>query len=286
MRLLVTGVSGQLGYDVVRELDQRGHDVIGVDRSKMDITDRENVRDVIRSAGAECVIHCAAYTAVDAAEDHREDCYNVNVNGTEYIVDVCRELDLSMVYISTDYVFDGKGDRPWEPDDKREPINYYGQTKYQGERLVTERLDKYFIIRTAWVFGLNGKNFVRTMLKLGRERKQITVVDDQTGSPTYTYDLARLIADLAVTDKYGVYHATNEGCCTWYQFALEIFKQAEIKVEVLPVTSDVFPSKAKRPANSRLSKDKLEEKGFLRLPPWQDALGRYLQSLKEADPAD
>ncbi|MFT4105032.1 MAG: dTDP-4-dehydrorhamnose reductase [Lacrimispora sp.] len=277
MKVLVTGVKGQLGFDVVNELEKRGHETIGVDIEEMDITDEESVNRVIREAAPDSVIHCAAYTAVDAAEDNEELCERVNATGTEYIARVCRDLDIKMMYISTDYVFNGQGTRPWEPDDEREPLSVYGRTKYQGELAVEENLTKYFIVRIAWVFGVNGKNFIKTMLNLGKAHDKLTVVADQTGSPTYTYDLARLLVDMIETDKYGRYHATNEGLCTWYEFACEIFKQAGMDVKVEPVGSDQYPAKAKRPSNSRMNKDKLEENGFERLPSWQDALKRYLE---------
>ena len=280
LRILVTGVKGQLGYDVVNELEKRGHTAIGVDIDEMDITDAEAVDRVITEADVEAVIHCAAYTAVDAAEDNLELCRKVNAAGTENIAKVCKKLDLKMVYISTDYVFDGEGERPWEPDDRRDPLNAYGIGKYEGELAVEENLEKYFIIRIAWVFGVNGKNFIKTMLKLGETRDEVSVVNDQIGSPTYTYDLARLIVDMVETEKYGRYHATNEGFCSWYEFACEIFRQAGMNVKVHPVTSDEFPAKAKRPHNSRMSKEKLSENGFERLPSWQDALKRYLEVIR------
>lgn len=277
MKVFVTGVKGQLGFDVVNELKKRGHEAIGVDIDEMDITDEASVNRVIRAAAPDAVIHCAAYTAVDAAEENEELCRNVNAKGTEYIAKVCRELDIRMMYISTDYVFDGQGTRPWEPDDEREPLNVYGQTKYEGELAVEENLAKYFIVRIAWVFGVNGKNFIKTMLNLGKTHDKLTVVADQVGSPTYTYDLARLLVDMIETEKYGRYHATNEGLCSWYEFACEIFNQAGMNVKVEPVGSDQYPVKAKRPMNSRMSKDKLDENGFDRLPSWQDALKRYLR---------
>ena len=234
---------------------------------------------MITDAGVDAVIHCAAYTAVDAAEDNEELCRKVNEEGTRNIARVCKELDLKMMYISTDYVFNGQGTRPWEPDDEREPLNVYGETKCGGELAVEELLDKYFIVRIAWVFGVNGKNFIKTMLNLGKTRDSLTVVSDQIGSPTYTYDLARLLVDMIETEKYGRYHATNEGYCSWYEFACEIFRQAGMNVSVSPVDSSAYPAKAKRPMNSRMSKDKLDEMGFERLPSWQDALGRYLQEI-------
>ncbi|MFR4439974.1 MAG: dTDP-4-dehydrorhamnose reductase [Hungatella sp.] len=279
MRVLVTGVKGQLGYDVVNELEERGHESVGVDIEEMDITDAASVETVITETGVDAVIHCAAYTAVDAAEDNEELCRKVNEEGTRNIARVCKELDLKMMYISTDYVFNGQGTRPWEPDDEREPLNVYGETKCGGELAVEELLEKYFIVRIAWVFGVNGKNFIKTMLNLGKTRDSLTVVSDQVGSPTYTYDLARLLVDMIETEKYGRYHATNEGYCSWYEFACEIFRQAGMNVSVSPVDSSAYPAKAKRPLNSRMSKDKLDEMGFERLPSWQDALGRYLQEI-------
>ena len=279
MKVLVTGVKGQLGYDVVKELERRGLEAVGVDIEEMDITDKESVSSVIGQAGVDAVIHCAAYTAVDAAEDNEEICRKVNAEGTQNIADICKQLDIKMLYISTDYVFGGEGERPWEPDDERDPQSVYGQTKYEGELAVQNTLEKYFIVRIAWVFGINGKNFVKTMLKLAETRDSLTVVNDQFGSPTYTYDLAKLLVDMIQTDKYGVYHATNEGICTWYEFACAIFKEAGIPMNVSPVTSAEYAAKAKRPANSRMSKEKLTENGFEKLPTWQDALHRYMEVL-------
>lgn len=280
MKVLVTGTKGQLGYDVVNELEKRGHTAVAVDIEEMDITDAVSVERVITEAEVEAVIHCAAYTAVDAAEDNVEICRRVNAEGTENIAKVCKKLDLKMIYISTDYVFDGEGERPWEPDDEGHPLNVYGQTKYEGELAVEKYLEKYFIVRIAWVFGVNGKNFIKTMLKLSETHEELNVVDDQVGSPTYTYDLAVLLVDMVESDKYGRYHATNEGLCTWYEFAKEIFRQAGVEVKVNPVTSDMFPAKAKRSKNSRMSKDKLDANGFHRLPTWQDALERYLSEIR------
>lgn len=280
MRILVTGVKGQLGHDVVNELAKRGHTPIGVDVEEMDITDASAVEKEMKKEPLDAVIHCAAYTAVDAAEDNREICMRVNAEGTRNIARVCRELDLKMVYISTDYVFDGEGERPWEPDDPRDPLNVYGESKYQGELAVEEYLEKYFTVRIAWVFGVNGKNFIKTMLRLAESQKEINVVNDQIGSPTYTYDLAVLLVDMVETEKYGRYHATNEGLCTWYEFAKEIFRQAGVDIRVNPVSSDEFPAKAKRPHNSRMDKRKLVRNGFRSLPPWQDALKRYLEIIR------
>lgn len=280
MKVLVTGVKGQLGHDVVNELNKRGIESVGVDVEEMDITDPEACKHVITASNVDAVIHCAAYTAVDAAEDNVELCRKVNADGTRNIAGVCKDLDIKMMYISTDYVFNGQGTRPWEPDDERQPLNVYGQTKYEGELAIEELLKKYFTVRIAWVFGVNGNNFIKTMLRLGKERGAVSVVDDQIGSPTYTYDLARLLVDMIVTDRYGRYHATNEGLCSWYEFAVEIFKQAGMdQVTVTPVDSSSFPAKAKRPNNSRMSKKKLTEIGFKLLPRWEDALGRYLREI-------
>ena len=282
MKILVTGAKGQLGQDLMAELAGRGIEAVGVDVEDMDITDGEACRRVIFREKPGAVIHCAAYTAVDAAEDNLELCRRVNAEGTRNIAKVCGDLECKMMYISTDYVFNGQGERPWEPDDPREPLNVYGLTKYEGEIAVEQNLQKYFIVRIAWVFGLYGKNFVRTMLRLGKERGEVSVVNDQIGSPTYTPDLARLLADMIQTEKYGRYHATNEGLCSWYEFACEIFRQAGMAdVKVTPVDSSGFPAKAKRPFNSRMSKEKLTENGFERLPAWQDALGRYLTAPRE-----
>ena len=279
MKVLVTGVKGQLGYDVVNELTKRGHVAIGTDIEEMDITDAKSVETVIKESEPDAVIHCAAYTAVDAAEDNVELCRKINAEGTQNIANVCKELDIKMTYISTDYVFDGQGERAWEPEDERMPLNVYGQTKYEGELAVQNTLEKYFIVRIAWVFGVNGKNFIKTMLNLGKTRDSLTVVNDQFGSPTYTYDLAKLLVDMVETDKYGIYHATNEGICNWYEFACEIFKRAGMNVKVSPVSAAEYPAKAKRPSNSRMSKEKLTENGFEKLPTWQDALSRYLKEI-------
>lgn len=281
MKVLVTGVKGQLGFDVVNELERRGIEAVGVDIQEMDITDRTSVEQVIRQETPDAVIHCAAYTAVDAAEENEALCRRVNADGTRNIAEVCKALDSKMIYISTDYVFSGEGERPWEPEDERAPKSVYGQTKYEGELAVQELLEKYFIVRIAWVFGVNGRNFVKTMLKLSESHDTITVVNDQFGSPTYTYDLARLLVDMVQTDKYGIYHATNEGICSWYDFACAIFKEAGISMNVKPVTSEEYGAKASRPANSRMSKEKLTQQGFERLPAWQDALKRYLDIFLE-----
>lgn len=285
MNFLVTGVKGQLGYDVVNELEKRGHTAIGVDIEEMDITDSASVEKVINEAKPDGVIHCAAWTAVDAAEDAENipKVRKVNAKGTENIAKVCKSLDIKMIYISTDYVFDGQGEKPWEPDCKDyKPLNVYGQTKLEGEFAVSSNLDKFFIVRIAWVFGVNGNNFIKTMLKLSDKYDTLKVVNDQIGTPTYTYDLARLLVDMAESDKYGYYHATNEGgYISWYDFACEIFKQAGKTMNVIPVTTEEYGlSKAARPFNSRLDKSKLVEKGFKPLPDWKNALERYLKEIE------
>lgn len=276
MKVLVTGVKGQLGYDVANELEKRGHEAVGTDVEEMDITDAAKVREILTEENPDAVIHCAAYTAVDAAEENVELCRRINAEGTENIARVCSELNCKLLYVSTDYVFNGEGERPWEPDDEREPLNVYGQTKCEGELAVEKYVEKFFIVRIAWVFGVNGKNFIKTMLRLGKDHDELTVVADQIGSPTYTFDLSRLLVDMIESDKYGRYHATNEGLCSWYEFAVEIFRQAVMDVHVRPVTSEEYPAKAKRPHNSKMDKRKLEENGFERLPEWKDALSRYL----------
>lgn len=281
MKIFVTGVKGQLGHDVVNELTKRGIESVGVDIEEMDITDPVSVDKVIKDAAPDAVIHCAAYTAVDAAEENEELCRKVNAEGPQNIANVCKELDIKMVQISTDYVFGGEGTHFWKPEDACEPQSVYGRTKYDGELAVRNTLEKYFIVRIAWVFGINGKNFVKTMLNLSKTHDIIRVVNDQFGSPTYTYDLARLLVDMVLTDKYGIYHATNEGTCSWYEFACAIFKEAGVNVNVLPVTTAEYGAKAKRPANSRMDNNKLTENGFEKLPAWQDALARYVALLKE-----
>lgn len=283
MKILVTGVGGQLGFDVAKELESRGHEVVGTDHHSMDITDAARVESVIRDAMPDAVIHCAAYTAVDAAEDDEAQCRRVNVDGVEHIAKVCGALDIPLLHISTDYVFGGQGERPWEPEDERDPQNVYGRTKYEGELAVQNLLEKYFIVRVTWTFGVHGKNFVKTMLRLAENHDMLRVVDDQIGSPTYTRDLARLLSDMIVTDRYGVYHATNEGVCSWCEFARTIFEKAGLadKVQVVPVSTEEYGAKAPRPRNSRMSNEKLTENGFERLPSWQDALTRYLEELKQ-----
>ena len=281
MKVLVTGVNGQLGYDVIIELNKRGYETVGVDAQEMDITDYELVSKVMNEEKPQAVIHCAAYTAVDKAEENIDICRKVNVEGTENIAKVCKELDCKMMYISTDYVFDGEGNRPWEPDDNvTEPLNSYGLTKYEGEQVLQKHVEKFFIVRISWVFGVNGNNFIKTMLRLGKENGKVSVVSDQIGSPTYTADLSILLCNMIESDKYGIYHATNEGFCSWYDFACETFKAANMDVEVIALDSNAFPVKAKRPKNSRMSKDKLIENGFDKMPTWQDATRRYIKEIQ------
>lgn len=294
MLVFVTGVNGQLGYDTVKELLSRGHRVIGsgtaaecrcaCEYCRLDITDTVAVNAALMRIKPDAVIHCAAWTAVDAAEDeeNRGRVYAVNVDGTANIASVCSALDCKLLYISTDYVFDGQGDEPWRPDCRTyAPLNVYGRSKLEGELAVASTVERFFIVRTAWVFGVNGKNFVRTMLELGRTHDSLRVVNDQIGTPTYTPDLARLLADMIESEKYGYYHATNEGgFISWYDFAVEIFRQAGYSVEVIPVsTAEYGLSKAARPFNSRLDKGKLTQCGFVPLPDWKDALSRYLNEI-------
>ncbi len=295
MRVFVTGVGGQLGFDVMNQLTARGYEAVGSDildkcefnnYVKLDITDKEQVKKVLEDIKPDAVIHCAAWTAVDAAEDeeNQEKVYAINALGTENIAKVCKELDCKMLYISTDYVFDGQGDKPWKPDCKEyAPLSIYGKTKLEGELAVSSILEKYFIVRIAWVFGINGKNFIKTMLNVGKKYDTVKVVCDQIGTPTYTLDLSRLLVDMVETEKYGYYHATNEGgYISWYDFTCEIFRQAGYKTKVVPVTTAEYGiSKAKRPFNSRLDKAKLIENGFTPLPTWQDALSRYLKEIAE-----
>lgn len=279
MKVLVTGAKGQLGYDVVERLKELNIEHIGVDRDDFDLTNEEQTKEFVLNYKPDVVIHCAAYTAVDKAEDEREICYAVNVLGTKYIAESCKELNAKMVYISTDYVFDGEKEEPYEEDDTPNPINYYGYTKYLGEEEVKKNLEKYFIVRISWVFGRNGNNFVKTMLRLGQERKELNVVCDQVGSPTYTFDLAKLLCDMIQTDKYGIYHATNEGYCSWYEFACEIFKVAGMDVNVIPIKSEDYPTRAKRPRNSRLNKKQLVNNGFEKLTKFKSAIERYFKDM-------
>lgn len=286
MKVLVTGVKGQLGHDVVNELLKRGHNPVGVDVEEMDVTDFDSVDRVITNEKPDAVIHCAAWTAVDLAEekDNYEKVMQINYVGTENIAKVCKKIDCKMTYISTDYVFDGNGTAPWQPDCKDyKPLNVYGESKLKGELAVSSLLDKYFIVRIAWVFGVNGKNFIKTMLNVGKKFDTVRVVNDQIGTPTYTLDLSVLLVDMIETEKYGYYHATNEGgYISWYDFTVEIYRQAGLKTKVCPVsTKEYGMNKAARPFNSRLDKSKLGEKGFSRLPDWKDALKRYLQAIEE-----
>ena len=303
MKFFVTGVAGQLGHDVMDELAKRGYEGVGSDiapqysgvedgssvttmpYAQMDITDAKAVRETILSVKPDVVVHCAAWTAVDLAEDEdkKEKVYAINAKGTQNIADVCKELDCKVIYISTDYVFNGQGTEPWQPDCKDyQPLNVYGKTKLEGELAISNTVSKYFIVRIAWVFGLNGKNFIKTMLSVGKTHDEVRVVNDQIGTPTYTYDLSRLLVDMAETDKYGYYHATNEGgYISWYDFTCEIYKQAGLSTKVTPVTTAEYGvSKAARPFNSRLDKSKLTENGFRPLPTWQDALSRYLKEIE------
>ncbi|MGN0549626.1 MAG: dTDP-4-dehydrorhamnose reductase [Acutalibacteraceae bacterium] len=281
MKILVTGYNGQLGYDVVKELNSRSVECKGVDREDFDITDRDETVGFICDYAPDAVIHCAAYTAVDRAEDDEENCRKVNADGTENIAVACEKLKAKMLYVSTDYVYGGDGEAPFETDSPTNPKNVYGVTKLEGEKAVMKYIDKFFIVRTSWVFGINGNNFVKTMLRLGDEKESLNVVCDQIGSPTYTPDLARLICDLIVTDKYGIYHGTNENYCSWAEFAAEIMKLGGKKTVINPVPSSEYPAKAERPHNSRLSKKCLDEAGIKRLPSWQDALKRFLKEMGE-----
>lgn len=292
MKAFVTGVGGQLGYDVMNELISRGYEAVGSDvlesvsydfkYIQLDITDKKDVNKCLAEIRPDVVIHCAAWTAVDDAEKEelKEKVYAINVSGTEYIAEACKKLDCKMIYISTDYVFNGEGTEPWLPDCKDyNPINYYGETKLKGEQAVSTILDKYFIVRIAWVFGLNGKNFIKTMINVGKTHKEVKVVNDQIGTPTYCLDLSRLLVDMSETEKYGYYHATNEGgYISWYDFCVEFYKQYGLDTKVIPVTTEEYGlSIAKRPENSRLEKSKLTESGFKPLPLWQDAVKRYLR---------
>lgn len=278
MKVLVTGANGQLGYDVCRELARRGIENKGVDVADFDLTDANAVRAYIRQYRPDAVIHCAAWTAVERAEDEPEKAKTVNVDGTRNVALACQELGAKMLYLSTDYVFSGEGQRFYEPDDLPGPLSTYGATKLAGENAIRELLDRYFIVRTSWVFGVHGNNFVKTMLRLAETHSEVNVVCDQIGSPTYTVDLAPLLCSMIETDQYGVYHATNEGVCSWAEYAMEIFRIAGLNVHVNPVQSSEYPARAVRPLNSRMSKDKLERSGFFRLPDWHDALQRFMHA--------
>ncbi|MBR5914670.1 MAG: dTDP-4-dehydrorhamnose reductase [Selenomonadaceae bacterium] len=278
--VIVTGITGQLGYDVALELEKRGEDFIATSRKEIDLNDEKSIKTFIKSHQPSAVIHCAAYTAVDKAESEAEQALMVNGMATRYIAEACRDIDAKLLYPSTDYVFGGDGHIPYEINDEKNPCNVYGRSKLLGEDSVRALIRNHFIVRISWVFGLNGKNFVKTMLNLANKNKKLRVVCDQIGSPTYTKDLAPLLVDMIHTEKFGTYHATNEGFCSWAEFAKEIFKQAKKNVEVEEILTVDYPTPARRPFNSRLSKNSLDEAGFNRLPTWQDALKRYLVELK------
>ncbi|MBR5262555.1 MAG: dTDP-4-dehydrorhamnose reductase [Clostridia bacterium] len=280
MKVLVTGFNGQLGYDVVKELRSRHIECIGTDVQDFDITDREAVLKYIKGYSPDTIVHCAAYTAVDRAEDDEETCRRVNVDGSENLALAAKALQAKMLYVSTDYVYGGEGETPFEVTDLTAPVSVYGRTKLEGENAVKKHTDKHFIVRTSWVFGINGNNFVRTMLRLGAERDELNVVADQIGSPTYTPDLACLICDLIETEKYGTYHGTNENFCSWAEFATAIMELGGRSTKINPIPSSDYPAKAQRPLNSRLSKACLDRAGIKRLPTWQDALGRYMEELR------
>lgn len=281
MRILVTGASGQLGYDVERELERRGIEHLGTSSRELDITDREAVERLMQSYRPDAVIHCAAYTKVDLAEDEPERCWAVNADGTRNLAATCREIGAKMLYISTDYVFPGTGEQFRRTDDPVSPVNTYGRSKLAGELTVQSLLETYFIVRISWVFGKNGNNFVKTMLRLAETRTELSVVCDQIGSPTYTADLAPLLCDMVQTERYGVYHATNEGTCAWSEFAEAIFELAGRQVVVHPIPTSAYPTRAARPLNSRMSKECLHSNGFQELPEWKNALARYLKEITE-----
>lgn len=274
--ILVTGSTGQLGSDVVKELLKRGYSTLSPNRSELNLCSEDNIRNYISNSNCEAIVHCAAYTQVDKAEDEKDLCIKINATATKHIVKCAKILDIPMIYISTDYVFDGTKDGKYTENDETNPINIYGESKLAGEKYVQEILDKYYIVRTSWVFNINGKNFIETMLRLSKANNQLSIVNDQIGSPTYTKDLSRLLVDMLETSKYGLYHATNEGYCSWYEFANTIFKLANINIDIKAINSNEYASRAKRPMNSKLSKDKLIEYGFKPLPHWEDALKDYL----------
>lgn len=281
MKILVTGAAGQLGYDVCRELARRGIEHKGIDRQNLDICDRAAVEEYLTAYEPDAVIHCAAYTAVDKAEDEPELCFVVNAGGTQNLAELCKQLDCKLLYISTDYVFDGSGEQFYEVDAIAEPVNIYGKSKLAGELAIKKCLTKYFIVRTSWMFGSRGNNFVRTMLRLAETHSEVGVVCDQVGSPTYTVDLAKLLVDMVGTEKYGIYHATNDGVCSWAEFAEEIFRQTGKDVWVRHLTTAEYPAKAKRPLNSRLALDSLKKAGFVDLPDWRDALARFIEEMEQ-----
>ena len=281
MKILVTGYTGQLGYDVVKEGEKQGLEMIGVGSKDLDITSEQEVYSFVKKVSPDAIIHCAAYTAVDKAEDDQETAWKVNVEGTKHLVTAGKTIGSKFIYVSTDYVFDGLGDDPFDETDEPNPVGYYGKTKYEGEKIVQSTISESFIVRISWVFGLNGNNFVKTMLRLAETRDELNVVGDQFGSPTYTYDLAKLLIEMIQTDKFGIYHASNEGYCNWADFAKEIFKQANKQVKVNAITSEEYPTRAIRPKNSRMSKAKLEKMGLNPLPRWEDALQHYLKQLSK-----
>ena len=274
--ILVTGSTGQLGSDVVKELLKRGYSTLSPNRSEFNLCSEDSIINYILNSNCEAIVHCAAYTQVDKAEDEKDLCIKINATATKHIVKCAKILDIPMIYISTDYVFDGTKDGEYTENDETNPINIYGESKLAGEKYVQEILDKYYIVRTSWVFNINGKNFIETMLRLSKANNQLSIVNDQIGSPTYTKDLSRLLVDMIETNKYGLYHATNEGYCSWYEFADTIFKLANINIDIKAINSNEYASRAKRPLNSKLSKDKLIEFGFKPLPHWEDALKDYL----------
>ena len=274
--ILVTGSTGQLGSDVVKELLKRGYSTLSPNRSEFNLCSEDSIRNYILNSNCEAIVHCAAYTQVHKAEDEKDLCIKINTTATKHIVKCAKILDIPMIYISTDYVFDGTKDGEYTENDETNPINIYGESKLAGEKYVQEILDKYYIVRTSWVFNINGKNFIETMLRLSKANNQLSIVNDQIGSPTYTKDLSRLLVDMLETSKYGLYHATNEGYCSWYEFANTIFKLANINIDIKAINSNEYASRAKRPLNSKLSKDKLIEYGFKPLPHWEDALKDYL----------
>ena len=274
--ILVTGSTGQLGSDVVKELLKRGYSTLSPNRSELNLCSEDNIRNYILNSNCEAIVHCAAYTQVDKAEDEKDLCIKINATATKHIAKCAKILDIPMIYISTDYVFDGTKDGKYTENDETNPINIYGESKLAGEKYVQEILDKYYIVRTSWVFNINGKNFIETMLRLSKANNQLSIVNDQIGSPTYTKDLSRLLVDMLETSKYGLYHATNEVYCSWYEFANTIFKLANINIDIKAINSNEYASRAKRPMNSKLSKDKLIEYGFKPLPHWEDALKDYL----------
>lgn len=276
MKVLVTGINGQLGYDVVKELNKRGHESIGVDRETMDLTISSQIKECIKNTNPDAIIHCAAYTAVDAAEDDEDLCRQINGLATRDIAKCAKELDIPMIYISTDYVFDGIKDGLYTEEDTPNPINVYGKTKYEGELYVQEILEKFYIVRISWVFGENGNNFIDTMIKLSKDREVLNIISDQLGSPTYTEDLSVLLVDMIETDKYGIYHATNEGFCSWYEFANKIFEIAKVYIETIPIPTSEYKTRAIRPMNSKMSKQKLENSGFKILQNWDCAVEKYL----------